>query len=299
MLKPRATLSPIKGTDLFSSDNVTGQVLTSSPIMKSLHISLSPPHKQVGSHSIIRATILSSFLNQQQPSIPDERWRFVHNGHTNETVRIWMIAACPKQWPADLTKTKCEQPYNLSDENLNDMIPVSDQKKNQLQKSVLREVRWGKSERPRALRTWYNLRCDSVHHATTLVLMLWNSCSNIVQRYSGKFEIDNVHDTVQQSILTARHLRLTITTAKVVITESYTMSLRERIIKTSFVPNVMKTSDGNLSVGQDRRFSVFMSVQSRFSFFFFFFGCFYFRMRGNLLKYIIKISISRLFWSDR
>ena len=130
MLKPRATLSPIKGTDLFSSDNVTGQVLTSSPIMKCLHISLSPPHKQVGSHSIIRATILSSFLNQQQPSIPDERWRFVHNGHTNETVRIWMIAACPKQWPADLTKTKCEQPYNLSDENLNDMIPVSDQKKN-------------------------------------------------------------------------------------------------------------------------------------------------------------------------
>ena len=81
--------------------------------------------------------------------------------------------------------------------------------------------------------------------------------------------MDNVHDTVQKSILTARHLRLTITTAKVVITESYTMSLRERIIKTSFVPNVMKTSDGNLSVGQDRRLSVFMSVQSRFSFFFF------------------------------
>ena len=132
--------------------------------------------------------------------------------------------------------------------------------RNQLQKSLLREVRWGKSERPRALRTWYNLRCDSVHHATTLVLMLWNSCSNIVQRYNGKFEMDNVHDTVQRSILTARHLRLTITTAKVVITESYTMSLRERIIKTSFVPNVMKTSDGNLSVGQDRRFSVFMSV---------------------------------------
>ena len=52
------------------------------------------------------------------------------------------------------------------------------------------------------------------------------------------------------------------------------MSLRERIIKTSFVPNVMKTSDGNLSVGQDRRFSVFMSVQSRFSFFFFFFRLF-------------------------
>ena len=141
--------------------------------------------------------------------------------------------------------------------------------KTQLQKSLLREVRWGKSERPRALRTWYNLRCDSVHHATTLVLMLWNSCSNIVQRYNGKFEMDNVHDTVQKSILTARHLRLTITTAKVVITESYTMSLRERIIKTSFVPNVMKTSDGNLSVGQDRRLSVFMSVQSRFSFFFF------------------------------
>ena len=81
--------------------------------------------------------------------------------------------------------------------------------------------------------------------------------------------MDNVHDTVQKSILTARHLRLTITTAKVVITESYTMSLRKRIIKTSFVPNVMKTSDGNLSVGQDRRLSVFMSVQSRFSFFFF------------------------------
>ena len=129
MLKPRATLSPIKETDLFSSENVTGQVLTSSLIMKSLHISPSPPYKQVGSHSTIRATILSSFPNQQQPSIPDERWRCVHNGHTNETVGIWMIAACPKQWPADLTKTKCEQPYNLSDENLKDMIPVSDQKK--------------------------------------------------------------------------------------------------------------------------------------------------------------------------
>ena len=103
--------------------------------------------------------------------------------------------------------------------------------------------------------------------------------------------MDNVHDTVQKSILTARHLRLTITTAKVVITESYTMSLRERIIKTSFVPNVMKTSDGNLSVGQDRRFSVFMSVQSRFSFFFFS-GCFYFRMRGNLLKYMKNINFS-------
>ena len=86
--------------------------------------------------------------------------------------------------------------------------------------------------------------------------------------------MDNVHDTVQRSILTARHLRPTITTAKVVITELYTMSLREGIIKTSFVPNVMKTSDGNLSVGHDLRFSVFTSVQSRFSSFFFFFRLF-------------------------
>lgn len=68
MLKPRATLSPIKETDLFSSENVTGQVLTSSLIMKSLHISPSPPYKQVESHSTIKATILSSFPNQQQPS---------------------------------------------------------------------------------------------------------------------------------------------------------------------------------------------------------------------------------------
>ena len=102
--------------------------------------------------------------------------------------------------------------------------------------------------------------------------------------------MDNVHDTVQRSILTARHLRLTITIAKVVITESYMMSLREGIIKTSFVPNVMKTGDGNLSVGQDLRFSVFTSVQSRFSSFFF--GCFNFRMRGNLLKYMININFS-------
>ena len=82
--------------------------------------------------------------------------------------------------------------------------------------------------------------------------------------------MDNVHDTVKRPILTARHLRPTITTAKVL----YTMSLREGIIKTSFVPNVMKTSDGNLSVGQDLRFSVFTSVQSRFSSFFFFFRLF-------------------------
>ena len=102
--------------------------------------------------------------------------------------------------------------------------------------------------------------------------------------------MDNVHDTVQRSILTARHLRLTITIAKVVITESYTMSLREGIIKTSFVPNVMKTGDGNLSVGQDLRFSVFTSVQSGFSSFFF--RLFLLQSAGNLLTYTKNINFA-------
>lgn len=130
MFKPRATLSLMKGTDLFTSHNVTIQVLTSSLIMNSLHITQSPPYKQIRSHSTIKATTLSSFPKEEPPSAPDERWKCVQDGHTNETIGLWMIAACPKQWPADLTKKKCEQPYNLSAENLNDMIPVYDQKEN-------------------------------------------------------------------------------------------------------------------------------------------------------------------------
>lgn len=54
---------------------------------------------------------------------PDERWTCIQDGHGNETVGI-----CPKQWPADLTKKKCEQSYSLSVENYNDMIPVSDKR---------------------------------------------------------------------------------------------------------------------------------------------------------------------------
>ena len=45
------------------------------------------------------------------------------------------------------------------------------------------------------------------------------------------------------------------------------------------------------------RFSVFLSVQLRFSFFFFF-GLVLLRMRGNLLIFP-KMSISRLLWGDR
>ena len=50
---------------LFEKDRNSREIKTKRSY---LHISLSPPHKQVGSHSIIRATILSSFPNQQQPS---------------------------------------------------------------------------------------------------------------------------------------------------------------------------------------------------------------------------------------
>ena len=60
--------------------------------------------------------------------VPDERWACVQDGHGNETVGIWMIASCPKQCPADLTKNKCEQFYSLSAENYEDMIPVSDKR---------------------------------------------------------------------------------------------------------------------------------------------------------------------------
>ena len=128
LVQQSTNLSPMKGTALFTSNNVTSQVLTSSiKIIKSLHISPSPSYERIMSHQTSEATLKSGFPKEQLSDAPDERWNCVQDGHANETVGVWMIAACPKQWPADLTKKKCEQPYSLSVENYNDMIPVSDQ----------------------------------------------------------------------------------------------------------------------------------------------------------------------------
>ncbi|XP_078358076.1 uncharacterized protein LOC144642825 [Oculina patagonica] len=76
----------------------------------------------------IPANISSEVLVEKHRDAPDERWKCVKTGHGIETVGIWMIATCPKQWSADLTRKKCEQPYSLTVDNYNDMLPVSDQR---------------------------------------------------------------------------------------------------------------------------------------------------------------------------
>lgn len=114
--------------DLSKSSNVTSQLLT--PPFRSI---IAPPSSRsykpsAATQQTIPASLSSGLLMEQLGYAPDERWTCIQDGHGNETVGIWMIASCPKQWPADLTKKKCEQSYSLSVENYNDMIPVSDKR---------------------------------------------------------------------------------------------------------------------------------------------------------------------------
>lgn len=114
--------------DLSKSSTVTSQLLT--PPFRSI---IAPPSSRsykpsAATQQTIPASLSSGLQMEQLGDAPDERWTCIQDGHGNETVGIWMIASCPKQWPADLTKKKCEQSHSLSVENYNDMIPVSDKR---------------------------------------------------------------------------------------------------------------------------------------------------------------------------
>lgn len=112
----------------FTTNNTTVQPLT-VPFrpFKRFIVSPSPSYEPAATQQTIPATLSSGFLMKQLRDAPDERWKCVKDGHGSKTVGIWMIATCPKQWPADLTRKKCEEPYSLTVDNYNDMLPVSDQ----------------------------------------------------------------------------------------------------------------------------------------------------------------------------
>ena len=99
--------------------------LTHTP---ALFESVAPSSSYKPSQPASKATLSSGFSMEPLRNAPDERWKCIQDGHGNETVGIWMIATCPQQWPADLTRQQCEQAYSLSAETYNDMIPVSDQR---------------------------------------------------------------------------------------------------------------------------------------------------------------------------
>ena len=117
------------GPALFTSKNVTSQLSASAmQPLKSFMVSPSSSCKTIcNTAEQTRATISSGIKGGQRHEAPDDRWKCVRDGHANESVGIWMLAVCPKNWPADMTRKQCEQSYSLSVENFNDMIPVSDQ----------------------------------------------------------------------------------------------------------------------------------------------------------------------------
>ena len=124
-----AKLPPTNASGLFTTSNKTSQFFTSpSQPFKNFIVSPSSSYKPVARQQTIPATLSSGFSTEQLRDTPDERWKCVKDGHGKETVGIWMIATCPKQWPADLTRKRCEQPYSLSVDSYNDTIPVSDQR---------------------------------------------------------------------------------------------------------------------------------------------------------------------------
>ena len=116
--------------DSFTAKNLTSQFLTSTlQPFKSLVVIPSSADKTITSRQT-RATITSGFLREERREVPDERWKCVQDGHANESVGIWMIAACPTNWPVAMTRKQCEQLYNLSVENFSNKIPVTDQQGN-------------------------------------------------------------------------------------------------------------------------------------------------------------------------
>ena len=113
---------------LFESKNFPSKALLTSapqPLMTSLTISPSTAYKTITVQET-RTIASSGFLKTQRREAPDERWKCVRDGHANKTSGIWMLAACPKHWPADMTRKQCEQAYRFYAENFQDMIPVSD-----------------------------------------------------------------------------------------------------------------------------------------------------------------------------
>lgn len=112
---------------LFTPKNFQSKALLTSapqPLITSLTISPSTAYKAI---TVQQPTIASSgLLKTQHREAPDERWKCVRDGHANETLGIWMLAACPKHWPVDMTRKQCEQAYRFSAKNFQDVIPVSD-----------------------------------------------------------------------------------------------------------------------------------------------------------------------------
>ena len=69
------------GCDLFTTKNLTSQLLTSTlQPFKSLIVLPSSADKKITT----RATILSGFLREERREVPDERWKCVQDGHANE-----------------------------------------------------------------------------------------------------------------------------------------------------------------------------------------------------------------------
>lgn len=120
-------LLPTNASSLFTSSSVNNQAFT-SPFQPFKSLNASPSSLRKSTAATEQLNLSSGFSMEQPRDTPDERWKCVQHGHGGDTLGIWMIATCPKQWPADLTRKKCEQPYNLSTENYKDMIPVTDRR---------------------------------------------------------------------------------------------------------------------------------------------------------------------------
>ena len=130
-IAPTATTALVPGSSKTNAPDLSKSNSFTSPF-RSLGSLFAPPsssyNPDAATQHTMPASLTSGLPMEQLHGVLNERWACVQDGHGNKTVGIWMITSFPKQWPADLTKKKCEQSYSLSAENYNDMIPVSDKR---------------------------------------------------------------------------------------------------------------------------------------------------------------------------